>query len=74
MKNITSIDHRKVMQSAQTLKANPPLPSEITKDPIAFLEAQGITVGADIEAMIKAKGMFPLAKAPRQAGILHIDI
>ncbi|WLI13454.1 MULTISPECIES: hypothetical protein [Pseudomonas] len=74
MNNITSIDHSKVMQAAQALKAKPPLPSEITKDPIAFLEAQGITVDADIEAMIKAKGVFPIAKAPRQAGIVHIDI
>lgn len=74
MTNLTSIDHAKVMQAAQALKANPPPASEVAKDPIAFLESQGITLSSDVEAMIKSKGAIAVASAPRQAGIVHVDI
>ena len=74
MTTLTSIDHTKVLQAAKALKANPPLASEVAKDPIKFLESQGITLGADVEALIKSKGAFTIASAPRQASIIHIDV
>jgi hypothetical protein len=55
MNTQTTIDHGKIMQAAKALKANPPKAADIVKDPKAFLAAQGINIGSDIEAGIRLR-------------------
>jgi uncharacterized protein YhbP (UPF0306 family) len=74
MANQVTVDFDKVTKAAQALKANPPKAADIIKDPKAFLAAQGVQIDGNIEAMIKNKGQLAVAKAPKQAAAVHIDV
>lgn len=63
MDNHTGFNHGKMENS-----------NEVENDAKAFLASQGISVDADVEAMILSKGMMSASRAPKQASAVHIDL
>ena len=65
------VDYGRVMDAAESLRADPPTEDEVRDDPRALLEKFGVSIDEEMNASIKQKLQ---AKGAVQALLIHIDV